>query len=127
MNKTILVVDDQAHVRFLLEKVLEPLRNQGVLVVTATNGQDALTLVQALHPQLIFLDVMLPRMDGFEVCRQVKQNWGMQEIYVAIVTVKGEETDERTGMAAGANLYLTKPFDPDQILRTAIEVLGVAV
>lgn len=124
---TILVVDDQSHIRFLLEKVLEPLRQAGVLVVTAVNGVDALTLAQVLKPQLIFLDVLLPKLDGFEVCRRIRHQLELQETYIVFVTMKGQETDLAEGMEAGGNLYLTKPFDPDEILATAIDVLQVSI
>lgn len=124
---TILVVDDQSHIRFLLEKVLEPLRQSGVLVVTAVNGVDALTLAQVLKPQLIFLDVLLPKLDGFEVCRRIRHQLELRETYIVFVTMKGQKADLAEGMEAGGNLYLTKPFDPDEILATAIDVLQVSI
>lgn len=124
---TILVVDDQSHIRFLLEKVLEPLRQAGVLVVTAVNGVDALTLAQVLQPQLIFLDILLPKLDGFEVCRRIRHQLDLRETYIVFVTMKGQEADRAAGIEAGGNLYLTKPFDPDEILATAIGVLQVAI
>jgi len=124
---TILVVDDQPHIRFLLEKVLEPLRQAGVLVVTAVNGVDALTFAQVLQPQLIFLAILLPKLDAFEVCRPIRHQLDLRETYIVFVTMKGQEADRAAGIEAGGNLYLTKPFDPDEILATAIGVLQVAI
>ncbi|KKJ01106.1 response regulator [Prochlorothrix hollandica] len=127
MTQTILVVDDQSHIRFLLEKVLEPLRREGVLVVTAVNGFDALKLAEILRPQLIFLDILLPKLDGFEVCRRIKQEQEMTDTYVAFVTAKGEEGDVEEGLAVGGDRYITKPFDPDAILKLALEVLHLSL
>ncbi|MGA1625897.1 MAG: response regulator [Prochlorothrix sp.] len=126
-TQTILVVDDQSHIRFLLEQVLEPLRHSGVLVVTAANGLDALALAQTLQPKLIFLDVLLPKLNGFEVCRQIRQQAHLDRPYITFVTMKGQEADQAEGKAAGGDLYLTKPFNPDQIFNIAIQVLQLPI
>ena len=77
MERKILVVDDEAHIRMLIEQTLEELEDDGVEIETADNGADALNLIQSFKPQLVFLDVMMPRMNGFDVCKMVKHDLGM--------------------------------------------------
>lgn len=127
MGSKILVVDDEAHIRLLIEQTLEDLEDQGVEILTADNGVDALELIKAEKPNLVFLDVMMPKMNGFDVCRTVKQDLGMTDIFIALLTAKGQEYDRQRGTEAGANIYMTKPFDPDELLAKAGEVLGLEV
>ena len=123
----VLIVDDEQHIRLLLEQTLEELEDEGVELLTATNGEEAVSVVENHHPDLIFLDVTMPRLDGFEVCRRVKQDMGLTGTYVVLLTAKGQAYDREQGLAAGADLYMTKPFDPDELLRRAREVLGLGV
>lgn len=125
MSKTILIVDDEVHIRILMEQTLEDLEDEGVELLTATNGAEALELIQTKHPDLVFLDVMMPKMNGFEVCQAVKQNVATQDTYIIMLTAKGQELDQQQGREAGANLYMTKPFDPDEVLEQAAEVLAL--
>lgn len=125
MGAKILIVDDEAHIRLLIEQTLEELEDEGVDLLTAENGEEAIELITSEHPQLVFLDVMLPKLNGFDVCQRVKNELGMQDIYVIMLTAKGQEFDKQHGEAVGANLYLTKPFDPDELLARAREALGV--
>ena len=127
MNKTILIVDDEVHIRILMEQILEDLEDDGVELLTATNGMDALDLIQTENPDLVFLDVMMPKMNGFEVCKAVKEDVATQETYIIMLTAKGQEFDQQQGFEVGANLYMTKPFDPDEVLEKAVEILGVSV
>jgi DNA-binding response OmpR family regulator len=124
---TVLIVDDEQHIRLLIEQTLEELEDDGVDLLTAANGEDALSVVENHHPELVFLDVMLPRRDGFDVCRTIKQDMGLTGTYVVMLTAKGQAYDREQGVAAGADLYMTKPFDPDELLRLAREVLGFGV
>ena len=124
---TVLIVDDEQHIRLLIEQTLEELEDEGVDLLTATNGEEAVSVVENHHPDLIFLDVTMPRLDGFEVCRRVKQEMGLTGTYVVLLTAKGQAYDREQGLAAGADLYMTKPFDPDELLRRAREVLGLGV
>ena len=124
MGSKILIVDDEAHIRRLIEQALEELEEEGVEFLSAENGEEALELIEAEHPHLIFLDVMLPKMNGFDVCRQVKSDLGMRDVYVIMLTAKGQEYDKHRGEEVGANLYMTKPFDPDELLARAREALG---
>jgi DNA-binding response OmpR family regulator len=120
----ILIVDDEAHIRLLIEQALEELEDEGVELLTAENGEEALALIQSEKPNLVFLDVMMPKLNGFDVCRRVKRELDMQDVYVIMLTAKGQEYDKQRGEEAGANLYLTKPFDPDDLLAKARAALA---
>jgi DNA-binding response OmpR family regulator len=123
---TVLIVDDEQHIRLLIEQTLEDLEDDGVELLTAADGDEAVSVVENHRPDLVFLDVMMPRRSGFEVCRVIKQELGMSDTYVVLLTAKGQAYDREQGLAAGADLYMTKPFDPDELLRRAREVLGLA-
>ena len=123
MAKKILIVDDEAHIRMLLEQTLEELEDEGVDFLTADNGEQALEIIQAENPQLVYLDVMMPKMNGMEVCRRVKKELGLDKVFIVLLTAKGQELDRLKGQEAGADLYMTKPFDPEVILAKAREVL----
>jgi two-component system alkaline phosphatase synthesis response regulator PhoP len=123
VNKKILIVDDEAHIRMLIEQTLEELEDEGVEFLTAENGEIALEIIKEESPQLIFLDVMMPKMNGMEVCRRVKQELLMHDTYIVLLTAKGQEADRQKGLDMGANVYMTKPFDPEVLLATAKDVL----
>ena len=125
MEKKILIVDDEAHIRMLIEQTLEDLEDEGVEFFTAENGEIALEIIQQENPQLVFLDVMMPKMNGMEVCRRVKKELGMNEVFIVLLTAKGQETDRQKGLDVGADVYMTKPFDPEALLEKAKEVLGI--
>ena len=127
MSKTILIVDDEIHIRVLMEQTLEDLEDEGVELLTATNGVDALALIRAKKPDLVFLDVMMPKMNGFEVCQTVKDDTTTQDTYIIMLTAKGQEFDQQQGHKVGANLYMTKPFDPDEVLEKAAEILAITL
>jgi two-component system, OmpR family, alkaline phosphatase synthesis response regulator PhoP len=126
-DKRILIVDDEVHIRILMEQTLEELEDAGVELLTACDGAEALAMIQAERPDLVFLDVMMPKMSGFEVCQAVKEDAALKDTYVVILTAKGQELDIHQGQAVGADRYMTKPFDPDQILQLAADVLQLAV
>jgi len=125
MEKKILIVDDEAHIRMLIEQTLEDLEDEGVEFFTAENGEIALEIIQQENPQLVFLDVMMPKMNGMEVCRRVKKELGMNEVFIVLLTAKGQETDRQKGLDVGADVYMTKPFDPEALLEKAKEVLEI--
>lgn len=125
MEKKILIVDDEAHIRMLIGQTLEELEDEGVEFFTADNGQTALELIQSEKPNVVFLDVMMPKMNGMEVCRKVKQELGMTDVFIIILTAKGQELDKQKGQEVGADVYMTKPFDPEVLLNKAKEVLGI--
>jgi two-component system alkaline phosphatase synthesis response regulator PhoP len=125
MDQKLLIVDDEAHIRMLIEQTLEELEDEGVEFLTAENGEIALEIIQRENPQLVFLDVMMPRMNGMEVCRRVKKELGMDKVFIVLLTAKGQELDRQKGQEVGADVYMTKPFDPEAILNKAKEVLGL--
>ena len=125
MGKKILIVDDEAHIRMLIGQTLEELEDEGVEFLTADNGETALELIQSEKPNLVFLDVMMPKMNGMDVCKNVKQDQELKDVFIIILTAKGQELDRQKGQEVGADIYLTKPFDPEVLLSKAKEVLGI--
>ena len=126
MSRSVLIVDDEQHIRLLIEQTLEELVDEGVDLYTASDGDEALAAIEAQSPDLVFLDVMMPRRNGLEVARAVRDELGRSETHIVLLTAKGQAVDREAGLAAGANRYLTKPFDPDELLAIAHEVLGPA-
>jgi DNA-binding response OmpR family regulator len=122
----ILIVDDEPHLRMLIHQTLEELEDEGVELMTAANGEDALETIRAENPDLVFLDVMMPKKNGFDVCNAVKNELGLSHIQIVLLTAKGQEFDRQRGQQVGADLYMTKPFDPDALLAKARQVLGLS-
>ncbi|HEY9816320.1 MAG: response regulator [Leptolyngbya sp. DLM2.Bin15] len=125
MTQKILIVDDEPHIRALMEQTLEDLEDEGVELLTAGDGQQALDLIRRECPQLVFLDVMMPKMNGYEVCAAVKQDSNLRNTYIIMLTAKGQEIDKQKGENMGADIYMTKPFDPDEILQKSQQILGL--
>jgi len=125
VNRTILIVDDEPHLRALIYQTLEELEDEGVELLTATNGEEALALIESSRPALVFLDVMMPKLSGFDVCSRAKRDLGLTDVYIVLLTAKGQELDRQKGVEVGADLYMTKPFDPDALLDKARTVLGL--
>ena len=125
MNRSILIVDDEAHLRSLIHQTLEELEDEGVELMTASNGEEALEKIQSMSPNLVFLDVMMPKLSGFDVCSRAKRTLGLNDVFIVLLTAKGQEFDRQKGQEVGADLYMTKPFDPDALLQKAREVLGL--
>jgi DNA-binding response OmpR family regulator len=120
---TVLIVDDEQHIRLLIEQALEELEDDGVELQTAPDGEVALDVVRNQPPQLVFLDVTMPKVNGFEVCRAIKEDLGLAGTYVVMLTAKGQAYDRQQGLEVGADEYVTKPFDPDELLATARRLL----
>ncbi len=121
----VLIVDDEPHIRLLLEQTLEELEDEGVELLVADNGESALEMIKSERPEIVFLDVMMPRMNGFDVCSAVKNELMVDNVYIVLLTAKGQEFDRQKGSQSGADIYMTKPFNPDEILAKAVEVLGL--
>jgi PleD family two-component response regulator len=117
---TILVVDDEPHIAQILKFTLE---KAGYHLFTAENGQDALEKIQALLPDLVILDVMMPIMDGYEVCRKMREDFKMNQIPVIMLSAKGELPERVKGLEGGANDYLIKPYSNDELLLRVRNVL----
>jgi two-component system, OmpR family, alkaline phosphatase synthesis response regulator PhoP len=126
MEQKILIVDDEPHIRMLIAQTLEDLEDEGVEFLTAENGEIALEIIQRESPQLVFLDVMMPKMNGMEVCRRVKKELGLDHIFIVLLTAKGQEVDRQKGQDVGADVYMTKPFDPEVMIEKARKVLNRA-
>jgi two-component system alkaline phosphatase synthesis response regulator PhoP len=124
-TKTILIVDDEPHIRALLEETLEEFTDIGVRLLIANDGASGLELALAHQPDLILLDVMMPKMNGYDLCEAIKKKYKLQKIYIVMLTAKGQEVDKEKGRDVGADEYLTKPFDPDEIVKRAAEVLEI--
>ncbi len=121
----ILIVDDEPHLRTLIQQTLEELEDEGVELLTAANGEEALDTIREEKPNLVFLDVMMPKKNGFDVCNAVKNELNMRDTYIVLLTAKGQEFDRLRGQEVGADLYMTKPFDPDALVAKARSVLGI--
>jgi DNA-binding response OmpR family regulator len=125
MAQKLLIVDDESHIRMLIEQTLEDLEDEGVELLFAENGEQALELIRKEEPNLVFLDVMMPKMNGMEVCYKVKKELKLDHVYIILLTAKGQEVDRQKGLEMGADRYMTKPFDPDEMLSVAEEVLKI--
>jgi two-component system alkaline phosphatase synthesis response regulator PhoP len=123
----VLIVDDESHIRLLLEQTLEELEDEGVEILIADNGESALEMIRRERPGIVFLDVMMPKMNGFDVCNKVKNELCIDGVYIVLLTAKGQEFDKKKGTDVGADRYMTKPFNPDEVLALAAEVLGIKV
>ena len=117
----ILVVEDEADI---LELLRYNLAREGYRVETATSGEEGLNAARGRPPALLLLDLMLPGMDGLEVCRALKKDAATKRIPIVIVTAKGEEADVVTGLELGADDYVTKPFSPRVLLARVSKVLS---
>lgn len=116
MPQTILVVDDSPTDLKLMTSALEP---RGYRILTAADGDEALEKASSLKPNLIFLDVILPKKNGFQVCRELKASPDTKDIKIVMVTSKNQDSDRFWGLKQGADEYLTKPFDEDQLRAVA--------
>ena len=125
MARAVLIVDDEQHIRLLIEQTLEELLDEDVELYTAADGDEAMAAIAAQHPDLVFLDVMMPGRSGLDVCRAVRADPELAGAHVVLLTAKGQAQDRDEGLAAGADAFLTKPFDPDALLALARGVLGL--
>lgn len=119
MKGKILICDDEAHIRRLIEQSLEELEDEGIEIFVTSNGEEAISRIEESHPDLIILDVMMPKLNGFDVCQRVKSDERLRTAFVMLLTAKGQEYDRQQGERVGADRYMTKPFDPDELLEVA--------
>lgn len=117
----VLVVDDEP---FILRSLSFVLRKGDMDVIEARDGQEALEMIRKHRPKLVFLDVMMPKMNGYDVVREVRSEPELEDIHIVLLTAKGQESDKTVGLEAGANAYLTKPFSPSRILELAKDILA---
>ena len=117
----ILIAEDERDIRDLITFTL---RFAGHEVKAVTNGEEAYETARAINPDLILLDVRMPRMTGYEACRKIKEDEGTQHIPVVFLSAKGQETEVETGLNAGAAEYIIKPFAPDQLTARVQSILN---
>ncbi|HKK73153.1 MAG TPA: response regulator [Candidatus Krumholzibacteria bacterium] len=120
MSKSILVVDDEMYIVNILDFTLA---TEGLRVITAANGEEALRQAIENPPDLVILDVMMPKIDGFEVCRALKAKDETKDVPVILLTAKDRDSDREKGREAGADLYVTKPFSPTRLLEDVRSLL----
>ena len=126
MVKKIVIVDDEVHIRLLLEQTLEELEDDfDVEILSAADGEEGLALIRLERPELVLLDIMMPKMNGFEVCQAVRDDQSLQQVKIVLLTAKGQKIDRKHGMELGAYKYLTNPFNPDEIIDLAKEILDL--
>ncbi|HVL74554.1 MAG TPA: response regulator [Noviherbaspirillum sp.] len=122
MQKKILIADDEPNIVISLEYLM---RREGFEVAVATDGEAALQAMAARPPDLILLDIMLPKKDGFEVCQQIRANPDWQQVKVVMLTAKGRESEVAKGMALGADAYMTKPFSTRELVAQVKQLLAL--
>jgi two-component system, OmpR family, alkaline phosphatase synthesis response regulator PhoP len=120
LPKKVLICDDEPYIR---ESVSYVAREEGFEVLTAEDGQEALETARRERPDLVFLDLMMPRKNGFQVCEALKEDDATREIYVIILTARGQEVDRERGVKVGADEYLTKPFSPRKLRQKMHDIL----
>lgn len=113
VGESILVVEDSPTNLRMIQELLE---EKGYHVITAVDGEEALTKAASEHPKVIVLDVILPKKNGFQVCRQLKTSPSTQDIKILMLTSKTQDSDRFWGLKQGADEYVTKPFDEDELL-----------
>jgi two-component system alkaline phosphatase synthesis response regulator PhoP len=117
----ILVVDDEVNITQILEFSIG---SEGFEVITAQNGEEAIEKARREQPDLIILDVMMPKIDGYEACRILKANPLTKNIPVVLLTAKGRDIDKRLGMEVGATDYIVKPFSPNRLVERINQLLS---
>jgi len=117
----ILVVDDEIYIVHILDFSLGM---EGYEVLTALDGEQALEKAHAEHPDLIVLDIMMPKLDGYETCKLLKADPATKEIPVILLSAKGRNVDQKVGFEVGANDYITKPFSPRKLVERINALLG---
>ncbi len=120
-NKRILVVEDEPDLADLL---IQYLKHEGYSIMVALDGKDGLERAKEEHPDLIITDVMMPKLDGFHLCRLLKFDANFKNIPIIMLTSRGEGEAKQTGTSVGADAYLTKPFESEELLATIRKLLG---
>jgi len=121
--KKILIVDDEANIVISLEFLM---KKEGFHVAVANDGEEALELIASFAPDLVLLDVMMPKKSGYEVCEAVRRNPERAGLKIVMLTAKGRETEIAKGLALGADAYITKPFSTKDLVAKVRSVLGDA-
>ena len=120
--KTILAVDDSRSELRLVEAILQQL---GFRIITVEHGEDALAFVDREIPDLMVLDVVMPEMSGFDLCRQLRSRPNLDQVPIVFCTSKDQDFDRFWGLRQGGNAYITKPFAPHELIETVKDCLGL--
>jgi DNA-binding response OmpR family regulator len=121
MSKTVLIADDEPNIVISLEFLLE---QDGYKVLVARDGHEALERIERELPDLVLLDVMLPRLSGYDVCQRMRQNPALAKVRIIMLTARGREVEVTKGLALGADAYVTKPFSTRDLLDQVRRQLG---
>lgn len=121
MSKTVLIADDEKNILISLEFLM---KREGYNVVVAHDGQEAIDAIHREHPDLVLLDVMMPKKTGLDVCQEVRANPIFNDMPILMLTAKGRDTDIAKGMAMGANDYVVKPFSTRELAEKVRNMLG---
>ncbi len=119
-KKKILIADDNENIREALTYLLE---DEGYTLWLAKDGTDTLQKVREVRPDILFLDIMMPEVNGYDVCRTIKNDPDLKYIYVIMLTAKGQAAEQERGRAVGADEYIVKPFSPMEILSKIRNIL----
>ena len=120
MNKKILIADDEQNIVISLEFLM---KREGFEVLVANDGEEAIRRIRADQPDLVLLDVMMPKKSGFEVCQEVKSDPALGAVRILMLTAKGRDTELAKGLALGADAYMTKPFSTRELVDTVRSLL----
>ncbi len=121
-KKKILIADDNENIRDALSYLLE---DEGYILNMAKDGNDTLKKVREFHPDILFLDIMMPEINGYEVCRIIKNDPVLKKTYIIMLTAKGQVAEQERGKEVGADEYIVKPFSPMEILSKIKNILDV--
>jgi DNA-binding response OmpR family regulator len=121
MSKKVLIVDDEPNILVSVEFLMQ---REGHEVATAADGQEAIDLLGEFRPDLMILDVMMPRKNGFEVCAEVRADARLSAMPILMLTAKGREAEMKKGLSLGADAYITKPFSTHELVLKVNELLG---
>jgi len=119
-SKKILVADDEPYILRSLSFVL---KREGFIVEVARDGEETLKKVEEFKPKILFLDIMMPKKDGYQICKYLKNNHDTKDIYIIMLTARGQVIDKKKGIESGADDYITKPFSPREIISKVKNIL----
>ena len=122
MNKKILIADDEQNIVISVEFLM---KREGFDVIVAGDGEEALAKIRADRPDLVLLDVMMPKKTGFDVCQEVRADASFAGMRILMLTAKGRDTEVAKGLALGADAYMTKPFSTKDLVGKVRELLGI--
>lgn len=123
MTKKVLIVDDEPNIVISLEFLM---KKEGFEVAVASDGEEALAKIAAFRPDLVLLDVMMPKKSGFEVCEALRADTSLPGLLIVMLTAKGRDTEVAKGLAIGADAYVTKPFSTKELVARVKTMLGLS-